>query len=1591
MTKPRSRAENLVLSTLALLALPVLLLVAHPAEAAQTCDHGLEACPGRLACASPATPAPQSLWGDLQPADVSLPAARDTTNFSEFRESYPSRNWFYGVDIENGWVLAGLAHGIGIWDARTDPANPTFVAAKRYGASTGFPFIPPGESEKIVFGGIDAPDDTVAAVAGYNGAGILVFNLSNKADPKPIYQNADKTAEAVYATKIGNTRYAFLAATTGLFVYNLDAALTFNGCKEDADSPNACPGVRVGQIQTAGTPRFVHGAGNYLVVSFGSSSGFQIFDVSNPASPQLKLTGLSNRFVNGVALWNEGLTYYLGARLGKNSFVGAAAETSIFDVSCITTSCSGLGPALKSLNLDSASTTEYLTFSRSGVAPFLYVGSDAMCASANGEQREWLLDVSNPAAAHDVTPQAVMQVTGPYNGATVTKPVNYWSWYYRGSMTGFNLVMPRAGKFIGDYFYRAGRSIFDIHKITLNAPPVSDFAWSPLEVYPGTPVTFADQSSGAPTGWQWTFQDGSPFTAVTAGPQVTFNSVGPKTVTLTANNNLGPGNTKSKTVTVLDPTPVIGQISASPASPKVCQPVTLSASGVQGQPTLFYQWKIDSQNFSNGTQPVWDTTSVTPGDHTVSLDVSNTGGTANKSIVVNVAALSPLPGNGSFTPANDAFTDGTVQFHVTAAGATEWRWDFGDGAGFGNWTNDPVNGPNPLHVYTSIGDKAVKVQVRNCQNLAGAESAPLSIHISQTTPLVASFQAGVFCQFGQCFATVGQSVPFADSSTGAQFWDYDWTHNSTSAATCNFTDNDHTSPVTSHTFTLAGDVYPCLRVRRGASEQNVLVHGRIIVETGAPPPTPSIAVSGPSSGQINQAYTFTASASNCSANSSGWTWTIGGGGSGSSTTSSIAVTWTTTGSKTVSATNSGCGTAQGNKNVNITDPGNPGPGDPGTLAANFTFAPAAPGIGQTVTFDGSSSTGSPGTYAWDFGDGSVGEGKIATHSYAAGGSYTVRLTVATSGCLSAACFRDTTKTVVVSGPPPPPPVSAAFTANVECINVGGFDQCQANTGQTVTLTADVADATSYSWTFGDEKAGANSRTVTHSWAQPGSYLVSLTVIKDQSTATKTRTFLITGAPVPTVKSVVLPWIAQTRGALVQSSDLYVHNPGAAPMEVTLEFRKRGAPESNPPRSTQTIQPGATLYVGDVLRELFSRENVAGFISVRTEGEAEPVITSFNTTFTDDGLQFGQTVAGVSMSHLQSEAAKSGESRQHLVGLIDNSERLAYFGISNPGDQPATYHLRFFDKTGKQIGESSADLSLSRLGQRQFQEREIREDFGVSNVDDYRVEIETKSGGLIIPYASNLRAVSADPSFIEPGSSRSGKVYLVGALSAPGLNNSLWQTDVLLSNISDQPATVEVRFTSLGINAKPTSPLRVTLPAGKTERLANVISGQLGVPSGGGGIGVLTITSTSSNGVFPIVQGESYESTNDDPAERFGQSMTAVSDEDAAGAGQVQYLVGLRQDAKNRTTFWLFNPGSTTAEYDVVYRGLDGKVLGTTAGVKLGAGVSRQFGPGQHPLPAAGVADGFTVQIVVKSGKVLSAAQVINNLTNDPAYIQGEVR
>jgi hypothetical protein len=90
---------------------------------------------------------------------------------------------------------------------------------------------------------------------------------------------------------------------------------------------------------------------------------------------------------------------------------------------------------------------------------------------------------------------------------------------------------------------------------------------------------------------------------------------------------------------------------------------------------------------------------------------------------------------------------------------------------------------------------------------------------------------------------------------------------------------------------------------------------------------------------------------------------------------------------------------------------------------------------------------------------------------------------------------------------------------------------------------------------------------------------------------------------------------------------------------------------------------------------------------------------------------------------------------------------------------------------------------------------------------------------------------------------------------------------------------------------------------------------------------------------------------------------------------------------------VLNPGPEVGEYDVIYRGLDGVELGRIA-VRLAGGRVRQLSPPQQPLPETGAPDGFTVEVRVRGGKALAAAQVVNAVpeasggSGDSVYLFG---
>ncbi|GGY62584.1 S8 family serine peptidase [Streptomyces omiyaensis] len=178
--------------------------------------------------------------------------------------------------------------------------------------------------------------------------------------------------------------------------------------------------------------------------------------------------------------------------------------------------------------------------------------------------------------------------------------------------------------------------------------------------------------------------------------------------------------------------------------------------------------------------------------------------------------------------------------------------------------------------------------------------------------------------------------------------------------------------------------------------------------------------------------------------------------------------------------------------------GNPGSGSPNLLLdVSSLGAPAEPGkptasftarcsvSTPSCSFDGSASSDPDGTvvsYAWDFGDGRTGEGAAPTHTYAKGGTYTVKLTVTDDDGSTGS----TTEQVTAGTAEPPAGSAPTASFGVSCWQA----DCTFDGSASTDPDDDIA---SYRWAFGDTTS-ATGVTAAHRYpAGQRSYTAQLTV------------------------------------------------------------------------------------------------------------------------------------------------------------------------------------------------------------------------------------------------------------------------------------------------------------------------------------------------------------------------------------------------------------------------------------------------------------------------------------------------------------------
>jgi len=143
--------------------------------------------------------------------------------------------------------------------------------------------------------------------------------------------------------------------------------------------------------------------------------------------------------------------------------------------------------------------------------------------------------------------------------------------------------------------------------------------------------------------------------------------------------------------------------------------------------------------------------------------------------------------------------------------------------------------------------------------------------------------------------------------------------------------------------------------------------------------------------------------------------------------------------------------------------------------------------GLSVTFT-NTSTNSPTSYSWNFGDGTaLSTVKDPVHTYAAAGTYTVVLTVRNTG-------GSTTHTQSITVAELAPAIASSTYTKM---------------GLTVTFTnASTNNPTSYSWNFGDGTAVNTGINPVHRYSAAGTYTVTLTATNSDGSSTQTQSIIV---------------------------------------------------------------------------------------------------------------------------------------------------------------------------------------------------------------------------------------------------------------------------------------------------------------------------------------------------------------------------------------------------------------------------------------------------------------------------------------------------
>jgi gliding motility-associated-like protein len=544
--------------------------------------------------------------------------------------------------------------------------------------------------------------------------------------------------------------------------------------------------------------------------------------------------------------------------------------------------------------------------------------------------------------------------------------------------------------------------------------PVTNFSATPTSGCGPLSVLFTDNSTNNPVFWSWDFGNGQ--TSSSQNPLATYAAAGTYTVTLITRNASGSDAMRKTGYITVYPYP---QASFTSNSTLACAPTNIQFidNSTPGSGSITsYLWDFGDGTTANQAAPAHAYSQ--PGYYSVSLTVQNSGGCSNKAGVARyLRVVDGIQPNFVFNQSSAScvapFT-GTLLNQTAGPGTLTYNWTIANGATPANST-----ATSPAITFPSDGTYNVTLQV--------SSTFGCSAQITDTLKL--SDNSAVIN--GPTTVCVNTPATFSNGSTPTPP-SFTWTFGD--GTTSN-------APSPAKTFTTTGPSSVTL-VNKYAGCTTTATEPITVIN----PPTPAFTATNTSSCKAPLTVSFT---DHSTPTPSTWLWDFGDGQT--SPAQNPSHTYTTTGTFSVTLTIKGAGSSCPGSTtltslVTIQAP---------TVTIGGTLAACTKGTGSLSIISPVANVNAPdgvSGYAWNAPSSNEGSSSSATptFTYNTAGTYTINLTVTTSG----GCTATASKGIQIGTP-----VSPAFTASATTV-------C-GNNNAIIFTPASQDPSYYYFWDFGD--------------------------------------------------------------------------------------------------------------------------------------------------------------------------------------------------------------------------------------------------------------------------------------------------------------------------------------------------------------------------------------------------------------------------------------------------------------------------------------------------------------------------------------------